>query len=32
MHNSGGDFVDVVFFLLGEAQHIEGFLDFQGNI
>lgn len=32
MHDSGGDLVDVVLFLLGEAQHIEGFLDFELNI
>lgn len=28
VHYSGGDLVNVVLLLLGEAQHIEGFLNF----
>ena len=26
VHHSGGDFVNVVLFFLGETEHIEGFL------
>lgn len=28
VHDSGGDAIDVILFILGEAQHIEGFLYF----